>query len=181
MNTNLGPKALVTVLETPDAAKEVIEALVENGFSPEKIELVIHDIHNEAPEVSTPKVHETTATSIVGSATKWGSVGAGLGALAAAVTGFPGIGLGMIAMGGAVGAFTGGIAGIEHAVDDDSVNLPTLEEYEQMVNNGHALVVVLGTHDEAMSAEKVIENLPHIHQDIHPLHGHDFHEHPAKK
>ena len=178
--SNLGAKALVTVLETPSAAKDVEEALIENGFSPENIELVTHDVHSEAPEVSTPKVHETTASSMVESATKWGSVGAGLGALAAAVTGFPGIGLGMIAMGGAVGAFTGGIAGIEHAVEDDSVNLPTLEDYEQMVNNGHALVVVLGTHEDAMRAEQVIEVLPHIHQDIHPLYGHDFHEHPAQ-
>jgi hypothetical protein len=183
MNTkqpNPGPKALVTVFEDPQAAKEVVEALHANGFSLENIELVTHDVHSEAPEVTTPKVHETTATSLVESAAKWGGVGAGIGALAAVVTGFPGIGLGMIIMGGAVGAFTGGIAGIEHACDDDSVDLPTLDEYEQMVRNGHALVVVLGTHDEAMRAENVIGELPHIHQNIHPSHGHEFHEHPAQ-
>lgn len=182
MNTqsNSEPKALVTVFENPATAKEVVTALLASGFSLEKIELVTHDVRSEAPEVSTPKVHETTATSLVEGAAKWGGVGAGIGVLAAVVTGFPGIGLGMIVMGGAVGAFTGGIAGIEHAVDDDSVNLPTLEEYEQMVNNGHALVVVLGTHDEAMKAESCIQELPHIHRNIHPLHGHDFHEHPAR-
>lgn len=179
MQPDSRPQALVTVLENSQAAKEVVKALHANGFSLEKIELVTHDVQSEAPEVTTPKVHETTATSLVESAAKWGGVGAGIGALAAVVTGFPGIGLGMIVMGGAVGAFTGGIAGIEHAVDDDSVNLPTLEEYEQMVKNGHALVVVLGTHEEAIKAESCIGELPHIHRSIHPLHGHDFHEHPS--
>lgn len=100
--------------------------------------------------------------------------------VAGLLTTFPGMALGMAIMGGVTGAIMGGIAGVDEAVDDDSVNLPTLEEYEQMVKNGHALVVVLGTHDEAMKAENLIEELPHIHRNIHPLHGHDFHEHPAR-
>ncbi len=175
-----GPKALVTVLETPEAAKEVLEALHANAFSLEKIELVVNHIADEAPEVETPRIHETTESELLDSAVKWGGVGAGTGLVAGLLTTFPGLALGMAIMGGVTGAIMGGMAGVDDAVNDDSVNLPKLDEYEQMVKDGHALVVVLGTHDEAMRAESVIRELPHIHLNIHPVHGHDFHEHPAR-
>ena len=47
------------------------------------------------------------------------------------------------------------------------------------MDNGHTLVVVLGSHEEAMKARDVISQLPFVHNNIHPLHGHEFHEHPA--
>ena len=180
MNENLsGTKALVTVFEDLETAQAVIHALHEANFPLEKIELVTHDVHSEAPEVRTPKVHETTASSVVDSSLQWSGFGAALGAIAALVTPFPGAGLAMIFMGGLTGAFVGGVAGAQRAVEDDSVNLPTLEEYQQLVNDGRTLVVVLGDHNQVMYAEDVVNELPNVHSHIHAMHGHEFHEHPT--
>lgn len=173
------PKALVTVFEDLETALNVIKKLDGSGFPREKIELVSKHIANEAPEVETPKVHETTASSLVESAVRWGGVGTGTGLVAGFLTPFPGLALGMAIMGGVTGAIVGGIAGVEHAVEDDSVNLPTLEEYEHLVENGDRLVVVLGEHEEVMRAEKIIKEMCDVRRHIHPVHGHEYHEHPA--
>lgn len=178
-----GPKALVTVFEDLATAVNAVTALHDAGFSMEKIELVTHNFHEESPGVATPKVHETTASSLIDSAENWGAAGAGTGAaaglVAAAITGFPGIALGMIAMGGVTGAIMGGIAGVEHAEEDVAVNLPPIEEYEKLLDSDHKLVVVHGTHDEMLTAKEVISHLSRVNEHIHRLHGHDSHEHPS--
>ena len=174
-------KALVTVFDNLDTAKNVVEELHAAGFSLDNIELVTHNVYDEAPEVTTPRNRETTASSMVDGAAKWSGVGAVTGLLAAVFAPFPGLGLAMVFMGGLAGAVVGGIAGIEHAIDDDSVDLPTLEEYEQLVESGDSLVVVLGTHEEAMRAEETVKNMYDVRSHIHVLHGHQYHEHPARK
>lgn len=172
-------KALVTVLNDLETAHAIVQKLHEEGFPLEKIELVTHDIHKEAPQVNTPHVTETTATNLVESATKGAGLGAAAGLLAAVFAPFPGVGLAMIAMGGLVGGAFGGVAGVAHAADDDSVDLPNLTEYEQLVKDGHSLVVVLGTHDEVHRAADIVEGMSYIHNHLYRLHGHDSHEHPA--
>ena len=77
------------------------------------------------------------------------------------------------------GAIVGGMAGVEHAVEDDSVNLPTIDEYEQLLHDGHQLVVVHGTREEMLRAKDVIAHISYIHNHLHPIHGHEFHEHPS--
>lgn len=188
MNTekpNNSPKAMVAVFEDKVTAVEAVKALHDAGFPTEKMELVTHDLHVESPNVETPKVHETTATAVIDSAEKWGAIGAGTGlaggVLAAVLTGFPGIVIGMIIMGGVTGAIVGGMAGAEHAVEDDSVNLPTTDEYQRLLHDGYQLVVVHGTHDEMLRARDVISHLSCIHNHLHPMHGHEFHEHPSQE
>jgi hypothetical protein len=70
---------------------------------------------------------------------------------------------------------------VEHAVEDDSVELPTLDEYEELVKNGHPLVVVQGNHEEVMRAEEIVKEFPDIHRHVHSMHGHEYHEHPAHR
>ncbi len=183
MNTKneASPKALVTVFDDLETATNVIQKLVDSGFDQQKIELVTHHIKDEAPEVETPKVHETTGSSLIDSAEKWGGAGAATGLALGLLTGFPGLALGMAIMGGVTGAIVGGMAGVDHAVEDDSVDLPTLDEYEQLVKNGDKLVVVLGEHDDVMRAEETINNMLHVRSHIHPVHGHQYHEHPAHR
>ena len=176
-----GPRALVAVLDDLETATRVIEKLIESGFDKQKIELVAHHIAEEAPEVETPNVHETTESSLVESAAKWGGAGAGAGLAIGLLTAFPGLALGMTIMGGVTGAIMGGIAGVDHAVEDDSVDLPTLDEYEQLVQKGDKLVVVLGDHDDVMRAKETVKNLLHVRSHIHPVHGHLYHEHPAHR
>jgi len=178
--TDSNSKALVTVFDDLETAKKVIEELHTAGFPVDKIELVTHSVEKEAPEVNTPKVHETTATSMVESAAKWSGLGAASGLLAAVFAPFPGLGLAMIFMGGLTGAVVGGIAGLQHAIEDDSIDLPTLKEYEELVKTGDSLVVVLGSHDEVMHAESIVQNMIHVRSHIHNVHGHQFHEHPSR-
>ncbi|HMO15070.1 MAG TPA: hypothetical protein PKD64_13220 [Pirellulaceae bacterium] len=177
--SKLGMKALVTIFEDLPTAEAVIKQLCESGFSPDKLELVTHDVKTESPEMQTPKVHETTGTSLVDSAAKWGGTGFGTGLLAGLFTGNPILAGGMAAIGGMTGMIVGGMAGVEHAVEDDSVNLPTLSEYEQMVRRGRCLVVALGSHDEVMRAKAIMNEFPNLHYHMHLLHGHEFHEHPT--
>ncbi len=179
--TQQGPKALVTVFDDLETATSVIEKLIESGFAKEKIELVTQHIADEAPEVETPKIHETTQSSLIDGAAKWGGIGAGTGLAIGLLTAFPGLALGMAIMGGVTGSIVGAISGVDHAVDDDSVDLPTLEEYEQLVKNGDKLVVVLGEHDEVMRAEKIVKDMLHVRSHIHLVHGHEYHEHPAHR
>lgn len=174
-----GPKTLVTVFDDLETAKLVAEKLYSEGFLVERIELVSHDIHDEAPTVEAPIVHETTEGALFDGAAKWGGTGAGVGLLAGLLTTFPGLALGMAIVGGVTGAIMGGIAGVDHAVNDDSYDLPTLEEYEQLVNGGKKLVVVLGTHEEVIKAEQIVRNMRHVRSHIHPVHGHLYHEHSA--
>lgn len=117
---------------------------------------------------------------MVDSAAKWSGLGAATGIVAAVFAPFPGLGLAMIFRGGVTGAVIGGIAGLQHAIDDDSVDLPSLDEYERAVQNGDTLVVVLGNHDEVMHAETSVQNMYHVRSHIHTLHGHEFHEHPSR-
>ena len=173
-------KALVTVFDDLSTAKTVVEELHDAGFPIDRIELVTHSVEAEAPEVITPRIHETTATAMVDSAVKWSGLGAAAGILAAVFAPFPGLGLAMIFMGGITGAVVGSIAGLEHAIDDDSVDLPSLAEYEQLVQTGDSLVVVLGNHDKVMHAESIVQNMHNVRSHIHTLHGHQFHEHPTR-
>lgn len=174
------PKAHVTVFDDLSAAKRAIEALLAAGFSTENIELLTSDIQADKFNIETPKIHETTEDSVVGNAAKWGGVGAAAGALSAVFVPFPGLVLGMMAVGGITGAVMGGIVGVEHAVEDDSVNLPTLDEYEQLVNEGNSLLVVRGSHQDIIRVGDIVNDLFDVRSHIHDLHGHEFHEHPLR-
>lgn len=174
-------KALVTVFEDIETAQQAIHDLLDAGFEPEQLELVTHHVSTEAPEVITPSDHETTMLTMLTGIEKWGAVGAGTGVIAGLVTPFPGAVIGMAIMGGLTGMVMGGIAGVDEAVEDDSVDLPTVDEYEQLVKDGNKLVVVLCDHEQAIKAENVMEDIPFIHNHIHVVEGHEFHEHPTKK
>ena len=157
--TEKSKKALVTVFGDLDSAERVIEKLFKSGFPKEQIELVAHHVADEAPEIETPKDHETTESSLIDAATKWGGVGTGAGLAAGLFVPFPGLALGMAIMGGVTGAIMGGIAGVDHAVTDDSVELPTLDEYEQLVKNGDKLVVILGSHEQKRGRSSLFSQL----------------------
>lgn len=180
-NSEAEQKALVCVFNDMATAAKVTSNLKNSGIPLSRIELVCYGVNEEAPEISTPKVHETTLTSMLDGATKWGALGAGTGVVAGLLTAFPGLVLGMAAVGGMTGAIVGGMAGIEHSVEDDSVDLPTLEEYEQLVNDGKKLVVVVGTHEQVMNAESMVKEMSDVRRHIHRVHGHEYHEHPSHK
>ena len=178
MNLPSSHKALVTVIDDLKTAENAVLKLREAGYPHNQLELVAHHVADEAPEIDTPDVHETTESSVIDNASKWATLGVGSGVVAGLMTGFPGMALGMAIMGGVTGAIMGGIAGVEHAVEDEAVNLPTIEEYEKLVKEGNFLIVLLGTEEEIKNGENIIKHLPHIQMHLHPVQGHDFHIHP---
>lgn len=177
-------KALVSVFDNFESAGKAVLALREAGYAEDRVELVTYDIHDESPQVRTPNVQASTASSMMESAGTWGGVGLGTGAtagvVAAAITGFPGLALGMLVVGGLTGAIMGGMAGVDRAVSDDSIDLPPISEYEQLLKAGNRLVVVHGTHEEVMAARDVIDNMFGVRSHLHTLHGHDHHEHSSE-
>lgn len=177
------PKALVAVFDNLEAAKTVVDRLHSEGFPFDKIGLITSSMKDECPEIETPKVHETTASSASSGAMKGAGIGlgvaAGFGAAAVALTASPALAVGAMIYAGLTGALIGGMGGIDQADLDDSVNLPTPEEYQRLLNEGNNLVVVGGTHEELARAEAIVKNMPHADSHIHRLHGHLFHEHPS--
>ncbi len=181
MTSKSDAKALVTVLEDIESANTVVEALREQGYATDKIELVTHNVHQQAPEIEPEEHAESTSDSLIHDAGKGAGLGVIVGIAASVFAPVPGLGLAMILTGGVIGGAFGGIAGLQHAAEDNSVDLPSIEEYQKLVEDGHFLVVVNGTHDEVAKAASIIEDLPYIHNHVHRLHGHDAHEHGTHK
>lgn len=175
--------ALVTVFEDLPAAGRAVAALHAAGFPPQQVELVTYGVAEQSPELDTPLHPESTFSSLVSEAEKWGLVGLEAGAVAgvvAAMTTFPGLALGMLLAGGLTGGIVGGIAGLEKAVLDDRVNLPAPSDYERLLHEGKKLVVVLGTHAEAMAAKDALAHTTSLQGHLPPIWEHQFHEHPAR-
>jgi len=178
-------KALVAVFDNIASAASAIIALRKLGFNEQSLELVSHDIDGESPNLMSPSGGDITGSCFAESAASGGAAGAGMGTIAAAIatlaTGFPGLGLGMIFGAGLTGALIGGMAGIDRAVHDDSVNLPSIDDYKALIEEGMKLVVVQGNHDQLTAAREAISNLPLIHSHLHVIQGHQFHEHPSSE
>lgn len=176
-------KALVTVFNDLPAAAHAVAALHAAGFTAQQIELVTYGVTEQSPELAMPLSTKTTSSSLVANAEKWGLFGLEAGAVAgvlATITAFPGIILPMLIVGGLTGAYMGGIAGVEQAVLDDRMDLPELDDYEKLLNEGKKLVVMLGTHDEALRAKEVLDRTPSIQGHMHVIGEHRSHEHPSR-
>jgi hypothetical protein len=175
--------ALVTVFEDLPAAGRAVAALQAAGFPPRQVELVTYGVAEQSPELELPLHPESTFSSLVAESQRWGLVGLEAGAIAgvvAAMTTFPGLALGMLIAGGLTGGIVGGMAGVEKAILDDRINLPAPSDYERLLEEGKKLVVVLGTHDEALAAKSVLAHTLSLQGHLHPIWEHQFHEHPAE-
>lgn len=177
----MGRKALVSVFDDVEHARVAVEHLHLAGFPLDRIEVVTANVANECPEVKTPKDHATTSSALTSGAVRGLGIGmgagAGFGVLATVLTAWPGAAIGAMIYAGLAGALVGGIGGVDKADLDDSVNLPTPAEYQALINAGHTLVVLNGSHDDAMQAEAIVKKLPLVASHLHRLHGHIFHEH----
>lgn len=180
---NLNAHTLVSVFDDFETAKRVFENLRSQGFTGDKIELVTHSLRAECPEVETPKVHETTSSVLEKGAVQGAGIGLGLGAgfgvAAAALTASPGMAVGAMIYAGLAGALVGGIGGADKADLDDTVNLPTIDEYQRLLDEGHSLVVLYGSHEELQRAENFVKSIPDAESHLRRLNGHLFHEHPS--
>lgn len=173
-------KAEVIVFDDLTAAQSAVQSLYEAGFDLDKIELITKGVEVGAGGFETPKDPETTNSAMIENVTKWGSVGAAAGSLSVVFTPFPGLVLGSIAVAGLTGAIMGGMAGVEHAAEDDSVDLPSIQQYQRLVRRGKFLVVVRGTHTELLRVESIIKKTHDVQSHIFTLGGHRYHEHPAR-
>ncbi len=178
---NLNSRVLVSVFDDLETAKSVIENLNRQGFSPQKVELVTRVVRNDFPE--TEPAQETTSSVLATGAVKGAGIGLGIGAgfgvAAAALTASPALAVGAMLYAGFAGGLIGGMGGADKADLDDSINLPTHDEYQRMLDEGNSLVVVCGTHEEVQRAETIVKDMPNAAGHQHRLHGHLFHEHPS--
>ena len=170
-------KAHVSIFDDVPTAQRATAALHDAGFLPDQVELVVSDDDIRVHGIESPKDREMTGDCIFENAAKWSTVGAAAGGLSIVLVPFPGLVLGMVAFGGLLGAIVGSIAGVDHAAKDDSVDLPTLDEYEELVRYGKCLLVVRGTHSEVIRIESIVSNLIDARSHVFTLHGHQFHEH----
>jgi len=176
-------RALVTVFNDLPAAAHAVAALHKAGFTAQQIELVTYGVAEQSPELEMPLSMKTTSSSLVSNAEKWGLFGLEAGAVAgvlAAITTFPGVILPMLIVGGLTGAYMGGIAGVEQAVLDDRMDLPELADYEHLLNEGKKLVVVLGSHEEALRAKDALARTASIQGHMYAIGEHRSHEHPGR-
>ncbi len=182
-NDNLNSRALVSVFDDLETAKSVIETLVRQGFPHQKVELVTRHVKNDFPENESPKNHETTSSVLANGAVKGAGIGLGIGAgfgvAAAALTASPALAVGAMLYAGFAGGLIGGMGGADKADLDDSINLPTHDEYQRLLDEGNSLVVVCGTHEEVQRAESIVKDMPNAGSHQHRLHGHLFHEHAS--
>jgi hypothetical protein len=176
-----GSRILVAVFEDLESAANAVSALKEAGIPEDRMELVVRDVREELPELHVDTNRETAESSLIEDAEKWGSLymgaGAAVGLIYSLLAPFPGVVLGMMYLGGVSGAIMGGMAGLDRAAADDSINLPGLEEYQQLLANGHKLLVVHGTHEEVHGAKELILQRPHVASHLYVVRGHRFHEH----
>jgi hypothetical protein len=174
--------ALVAVFNDLETAKSVVEQLHASGFDLGRIQLVTGNGTGEFPELETPPGGPTTTSSIASGAMRGAKMGlaagSGFGIVASVLTASPALLFGALIYGGVTGALVGGIGGADDADIDDSVNLPTREEYQEMLDGGDNLVVVYGTHAELQRAHGLMEHDPDAVTHVHRVHGHLFHEHP---
>ena len=174
-----GFKSLVLVIEDLATAKSIFQKLIDEGFSSSKLKIVTHSVRQEAPQVQSTYNGDTMAFDMIRSSVKWSAIGAAIG-LTGAIFVPIFVGLGMVAIGGLAGGAIGGIAGADDGRDDDAVDLPSVEDYEQLIGWGNCLLVVSGTHDCVHRAAELIERMPYAMRHISKLHGHEFHEHPVR-
>ncbi|MFN9750548.1 MAG: hypothetical protein ACK54I_02725 [Planctomycetota bacterium] len=175
--------ALLTVFEDLPAAGHAVAALQAAGYPSRQIELVTYGVAEQSPELDMPLHSDSSVTSLVSEAEKGGLLGLEIAAVAgvmATMVTFPGVAIAMLIAGGLTGAIMGGIGGLETASLDDSVDLPTPADYEQLLLEGKKLVVVLGSHEEVSAAKGILSRLPSIQGHFHPISEHQFHEHPTK-
>lgn len=176
------PKALVAVFDDEQTALAVVAHLDQAGFPQKRVGLINREVRTGVSGVTTPKVHETTESKAESGAVKGAGIGvgvaAGFGAAMTLMGAAPAVTIGAMIYAGLTGAFIGAAGGADSADLDDSVNLPTPEEYQRLLDQNKCLVVVGGTHAELMKAEAIVKGLPHASTHLHRLHGHLFHEHP---
>jgi hypothetical protein len=104
-----------------------------------------------------------TSTDVAAGAGKGAAMGAAAGLVLVAV---PGIGLAAVLGGALGGAFIGGIAAIDEG--DRSINLPSLDQYRQMLAEGQALIVAYGDETLRLDVEHWLKAAGAIHTYQHP-------------
>jgi hypothetical protein len=152
----MSQECVVGVYDSPEKARDAVEALERSQFSLQHVSLVGGTAVEALRKIESLKYGDDAETKA--------AEGAGLGGLAgillaAPLLAIPGVGpllvAGPLAAAGLTGAVVGGFLGSMRGwgVHDDHVT-----EFEQKVRSGHFLVIVSGDPQEIALAKKILDN-----------------------
>ncbi len=175
------PIILVVAMASPLIAKEVAMNLIEDHFPQEGIEMVVFRESEDAPVGFDEITTKTTSGSMISASMKWGLIGLALGGVGGIVMGIATssalIAFAMPLIGGLTAIVYGAVAGVDNAVQDDTVDLPTALEYQSLVQNGGALIVLRGNTDELAQARDTMTADRLSVSNLLTVRGHTYHEH----
>lgn len=147
-----GTKVVVGLFDTFDAARDVVQEMVDNGFSRDNISLVTHDREGEQGQSRRSVGEQTEAAEGAKFGTASGSIMGGIAGLLVGIGAFtiPGIGpligagpiitaLGSTVLGAGIGATAGSVIG---ALVGVGVPEEHAHSYAEGVRRGGSLVVV---------------------------------------
>lgn len=175
------PVILVVAMASSLIAKEVALNLLEDDFPRDGIEMVVfrdgEDVSVTYKEINT----KSTSGSMISASLKWGLLGFALGGLGGLVMGMATssvlIGIGMPLIGGLTAIIYGAVAGVDNATIDDSVDLPTANDYRTLLQNGGALLVLRGNEHELTRARDCMTADRLSVSNLLTVRGHTYHQH----
>jgi hypothetical protein len=171
---------MIAVFEELELAKQGAVALRGVGLLPQNIQVVNQTLTEQTPGENELGFRETTSGSIIAGSQKWGGFGLLLGAILGAIVSIflsnIIVGIVMTLVGGLTGAWIGSIGGMDNATRDDSVDLPTTEEYRQMMKEGCTLLSVRGSPQDLTLACQTISDAAEVKVGLRSVHGHVFHK-----
>jgi hypothetical protein len=171
---------MIAVFDKLELAKQGATALQDAGLLPRNVQVINQPLTEQMPDGDQLGLRETTSGSIIAGSQKWGVLGLLLGAMIGVIASiiFSNmiIGVVMALVAGLTGVWIGSISGMEHATLDDSVDLPTTEEYRQLMTEGCALLSVRGSPQDLIFACETLSQAGELKVGLRSIHGHVFHK-----
>jgi len=139
-------EVVVGVFSTHQDASRVAASLRGPDMQVQRVSRTDPAVPSQMPQIVYDEIEDVEANNVANGAMLGGAIGAGSGLLLFAV---PGLNVAAPIAGGLVGAWIGGIAGIDEA--NRGIELPNQADYRKMLSEGKSFVVIAG--DESKRSE----------------------------
>ena len=111
---------------------------------------------DEVPDIVEERIENITVTDVEKGVMTGGVIGLSAGLLAAIPAIGSGLALAAPLAGFFAGAWIGGVAGADEA--NRGVELPNIEDYQRMIDNGKSLLMIMGDERERMELAVAMKN-----------------------
>jgi hypothetical protein len=154
---------VVGLFDTPEDASRVAASLRRPELSVQRVSRVDPTAPDQMPKLIFDPIAEIDGDSPSSGILRGGAIGAGSGLL---FLGVPGLNVAAPIAGALVGAWIGGIAGIDEA--NRSIELPDENDYRSMLAAGKSFVVIAGDETTRIEIEKQMTELGAVAVYQHP-------------